>query len=71
MYSGPSSVFSDTVKWRNESSTAGRKWVVANDEQGGAGTGVVPDAVDPNHDEIREKVLWGNIMAGGGGVVSC
>jgi len=61
-------VFGDTLEWRDESEAAGRKWVVANDEQGGANSGVVPDANDPSHDVIRKNVLWGNIMAGGAGV---
>ena len=56
-------------------------WVVANDEQGSASTGVPPDPgyqgftgkdnqgnpVQSLHD-IRKLTLWGNLMAGGGGV---
>ena len=56
-------------------------WVVANDEQGPAGTGVPPDIGYPGftgkdaqgnplqsmHD-IRKFTLWGNLMAGGAGV---
>jgi hypothetical protein len=62
------SVFSKTLQWRDQSAAAGRKWVVANDEQGSAQEGVVPDANDPSHDIVRSNVLWGNIMAGGAGV---
>jgi hypothetical protein len=61
-------VFSQTLKWVQASSAAGRKWVVANDEQGSYQTGVVPDTDDPTHDVVRKNVLWGNIMAGGAGV---
>jgi hypothetical protein len=35
---------------------------------GPASTGVKPDSSDPQHHEIRQNVLWANIMAGGSGV---
>jgi hypothetical protein len=70
-----------TLKWVKASAEAGKPWVVANDEQGGADTGVPPDpgyrgydgrkkdgkAVQTMHD-IRKATLWGNLMAGGAGV---
>jgi hypothetical protein len=62
------SVHSETVKWRNLSDQKGKKWVVCSDEIGPASAGAVPDADDPEHKEIRHKVLWGNLMGGGGGV---
>lgn len=55
-------VFQDTLSRIIGSEKAGRPWVVANDEQGNADIGVLPDRVDEDHDEIRHKVLWGNIM---------
>jgi hypothetical protein len=58
----PSLVFSATLRWVTQSAAAGKKWVVANDEQNSAFNGVVPDSVDPDHDSIREDALWGNIM---------
>ena len=61
-------VFDKTLEWVQASSAAGRKWVVANDEQGDHKTGVVPDENDPAHDVVRKNVLWGNLMAGGAGV---
>lgn len=61
-------VFKDTLARVRDSRSAGRPWIVANDEQGDAQDGVVPDSVDPNHNGIRAQVLWGNIMAGGAGV---
>ena len=64
----PNTIHKDTLKWVKESAAAGRKWVVANDEQNPPRKGVLPDANDPLHDSIRQKVLWGNIMAGGAGV---
>ena len=62
------SVHSETYSWRTQSAQKGKKWVVCSDEIGHHSIGAKPDAVDPQHDEIRHKVLWGNLMAGGGGV---
>ena len=61
-------VHAETLKWRKRSAEKGIKWVVNSDEIGPASTGAKPDESDPDHDEIRHKVLWGNLMAGGGGV---
>lgn len=61
-------VHEDTRMWVRASSAAGKPWVVSNDEQGPASTGVKPDGPDSNQDEIRRDVLWGNLMAGGAGV---
>jgi Putative collagen-binding domain of a collagenase len=58
----------DTKTWVTKSALSGHKWVVACDEQGSPGSGVVPDSVDKNHDRIRKYVLWGNLMNGGAGV---
>jgi hypothetical protein len=55
-------VFDDTLRWVTESNRTGRRWVVANDEQGPSTDGVKPDVNDPNHDTIRVNVLWGNLM---------
>jgi len=69
------------LKWVTESAKAGKPWVVANDEEGGADTGVPPDlgyagydgkkkdgTVVQTTDDIRKATLWGNLMAGGAGV---
>ncbi len=70
-----------TLQWLEASAKSGRRWVVANDEQGSAAHGVPPDdgyqsfagkdqqgkAIHNMHD-IRKKTLWGNLMAGGAGV---
>ena len=70
-----------TLRWVVASAQAGRPWVVANDEQGGANVGTPPDAGYPGftgkdaqgrdvitlHD-IRKYTLWANLMAGGAGV---
>jgi len=57
----------ETLKWISLSKESGKNWVTCLDEIGPAHTGVKPDADDPSHDEIRQLVLWGNLMAGGGG----
>jgi hypothetical protein len=64
----PNLVFNETLEWVQKSANSGRKWVVANDEQGPGRTGVKPDLNDTTHDVICKDVLWGNIMAGGAGV---
>lgn len=70
-----------TLQGLRASAAAGKPWVVANDEQGGADTGVPPDLgyqgyagktregkVLQTPDDIRKYTLWGNLMAGGAGV---
>jgi hypothetical protein len=69
--------------WLERSARAGKPWVVTNDEQGPANSGVPPDpgyagfggtAVDEKTGRsydlhgIRRLTLWGNLMAGGAGV---
>lgn len=71
-------VYNATNTWLEKSKNAGKQWVVANDEQGPATWGVPSDDfvsgqdskgnTVPNKHQIREKVLWGNLMAGGAGV---
>ena len=68
LQTNPDIVHSETLKWRSLSGQKGRKWVVCSDEIGPANTGAKPDASDPEHNTIRHEVLWGNLMAGGGGV---
>lgn len=58
----------ETLKWLRASEEAGRTWIVCLDEIGPASIGVVPDSVDPEHDDVRRHCLWGNLMAGGAGV---
>jgi uncharacterized protein YjdB len=78
--SGVNGVHRDVKIWVQSSAQAGRPWVVANDEQGGANSGVAVDAdypdaqlpenrgVSDNRKDVRHKVLWGTLMAGGAGV---
>jgi hypothetical protein len=61
-------VHGDAIYWLQESRKAGHPWVVCTDEIGQHWKGALPDNIDPAHDTIRHRVLWGNLMAGGGGV---
>ena len=74
-------VHAKTLHWLASSRKSGRPWVVANDEQGDALSGVPPDPgykgfagkdsrgrVVQTVDDIRKMTLWGNLMAGGAGV---
>lgn len=67
---GWNGVHQRTLQWINNAANAGKQWVVANDEQGNANTGVPHDDYNgnPSQDGIRQAVLWGNLMAGGAGV---
>jgi len=59
----------DTKYWIEKSGEAGKQWVVCIDEIGTNFRGTDPDdREDNNQDTIRNVVLWGNLMAGGGGV---
>ncbi|WP_299437832.1 carbohydrate-binding protein [uncultured Aquimarina sp.] len=61
-----SKVHNDIKRWLEKSKNAGKKWVVANDEQGNAQIGVDQDGKDDKL--VRHQVLWGTLMAGGAGV---
>jgi hypothetical protein len=65
-----SSVFTATLDYISRSAAAGRPWVVALDEPGGANQGIQPDSVDPMHDSRRGGVIWAHLLAGGAGVES-
>ncbi|WFO17218.1 carbohydrate-binding protein [Cellulophaga baltica 4] len=56
-------VHNDVRRWVENSKNAGRKWVVANDEQGSASEGIMV-----SDKQVREKVLWATLLAGGAGV---
>ena len=64
----PKNTHEQTLKWLQLSADSAHQWVVNLDEIGIAWKGAMPDADDPDHDTIRHHTLWGNLMAGGGGV---
>lgn len=58
----------ETKFWLARSAESGKQWIVNIDEIGPANRGVDPDdREDNNQAEVRAEVLWGNLMAGGGG----
>ncbi len=61
-------VHRETKKYIQKSKEAGRIWVSPMDEIGLYWMGAMPDSDDPNHDTLRQEVLWGHLMAGGPGV---
>ncbi len=73
------SIHGTIKKWVTNSSNAGKKWIVANDEQGDANSGVAVDngysgnlpsenKETDNRTDVKNKTLWGTLMAGGAGV---
>ena len=64
------------LHWREESTKAGKPWVVANDEQDLGLWGTPPDpgyagykqTVGPTIHQIRKYGLWATLMAGGAGI---
>lgn len=67
--SNPKEVHQETINWIEKSINAGKPWVVNIDEIGPHWRGIDPDdREDNNQDSLRCRVLWANLMAGGGGV---
>jgi hypothetical protein len=61
-------IYPKVAAWVRKSADAGRKWVVANDEQGKGFYGILPDKdAGETHDKARKRVIWATIMAGGAG----
>lgn len=65
LQSGISAVHNDVRTWVNNSRNAGKRWIVCNDEQGGANIGVDCDPKDDK--KVRQQVVWGTLLAGGMG----
>ena len=63
LQSGIGSVHNDVVTWVNKSRESGKRWIVANDEQGGANVGVDRDPTD--RVKVRDEVIWGTLLGGG------
>ncbi|THH40354.1 DUF5060 domain-containing protein [Neolewinella litorea] len=58
-----------TRKWLRLSAEAGAPWIMTLDEVGPWWRGLDPDDTVPNNqDSLRALTLWGNLLAGGGGV---
>lgn len=64
-----STSYEDTRNWLAKSAQTEKPWIITIDEIGHHSRGVDPDdRPDNNQDSVRAEVLWGNLMAGGGGV---
>jgi hypothetical protein len=76
-----SAAHQQTLQWLKKSGDAGKRWVVANDEQNPADMGVPPDPGYEGHTgegiqdgehytmhDVRKSALWGTLLAGGCGV---
>lgn len=61
-------VHKEFLKWHQMADESGHGWLIAMDEIGQWHTGVMPDAVNPDHDTIRQEVMWGSLMAGSAGM---
>ena len=61
-------VHSFVLKWRKLAEEAGKTWASAVDEPGDHRYSVVPDNVNPEHNNARQNALWGALMAGAWGV---
>jgi hypothetical protein len=68
MQNKPSTSHAEIIDWMDRADATGKPWIIYQDEQNPASTGVMPDADDPGHDEIRDKFLWGSLLAGSAGV---
>lgn len=64
----PKRVNEELQLWQTRSTASGHTWMIGMDEIGPWHTGVVPDAVDESHDDLRRNVLWGSLLAGANGV---
>ena len=56
------------LRWRNLARAAKKVWANAVDEPGDHRYSLVPDKVNPEHNNARQNALWGALMAGAWGI---
>ena len=56
------------LRWRNAAKAAKKVWANAVDEPGDHRYSLVPDKVNPEHNNARQNALWGALMAGAWGI---
>jgi len=56
------------LRWRNLAKAGKKTWAIAVDEPGDHRFSLVPDKVNPSHDNARQNALWGALMAGAWGI---
>lgn len=63
-----SNVHGAVLRWRNLTKAAKKVWANAVDEPGDAQYSLVPDNINPKHNNARQNALWGALMAGAWGI---
>ncbi|PHN02763.1 DUF5060 domain-containing protein [Flavilitoribacter nigricans] len=61
-------VHGSVLRWRNLAKAAKKVWANAVDEPGDHRYSLVPDKINPQHDNARQNALWGALMAGAWGI---
>lgn len=56
------------LRWRNMAKAGKKVWANAVDEPGDHRYSLVPDNINPKHDNARQNALWGALMAGAWGI---
>lgn len=56
------------LRWRKVAKAAKKTWANAVDEPGDHRYSLVPDKINPRHDNARQNALWGALMAGAWGI---
>lgn len=74
LHSESEDAHASTLRWVEQSMALGKSWVVLQVGQGPLSDGALPASNYPgatesdNFEELRREVIYGNLMAGGGGV---
>jgi hypothetical protein len=63
----PETVHDAIINWRKKAQDKGNDIQISMDEIGIWYEGLKPDADDPEHNILRQQVLWGSLMAGASG----
>ena len=70
----PEDAHASTLRWVEQSMALGKSWVVLQVAQGPPSEGTLPATNYPgatesdNFEELRRELIYGNLMAGGGGI---
>ncbi|WP_109438165.1 DUF5060 domain-containing protein [Aquimarina sp. AU119] len=54
--------------WKTKAKEKGHDWLITMDEIGLWHTAALPDNEDPDHDSLRQYVLWGTLLSGAAGL---
>lgn len=56
------------LRWHRLAKAGKKTWAIAVDEPGDHRYSLVPDNINPDHDNARQNALWGALMAGAWGI---